>query len=217
MAIVDAHPRARAARGGGRSAGTGKRLDEMLATSERLFDESGSYMGLAGAARAPGLRPDRLREALQPPPRRPRLRARDGDEHLGEPDRQGARRALLRALHAGGRLDRALHGDHRPHPHHVRRDQVHGAERVGGQPGDRAGRHLRQQRPRDRRRPQRRRADLRADLRPDRRRAARARRVGGRGDPRSRYRRQDPRRGAVRADHPPRRRPRPPVHEDRTR
>ena len=114
--------------------------------------------------RAQGLGADRVREALQSPARRPRLGAGDGAQHLRLADRPRARRALLRALHPRGRLDRALDRDHRPRPHDVGRDQVHGPKRVGGQPDDPSRRHLRQQRPGDRRRPQRRRADLRPDL-----------------------------------------------------
>ena len=163
MAIVDAtrelEPRERAPIGW-----DGRRLDEMLAESERLFAETGSYAGLDRRAGAQGLGPDRVREAVQPPARRSGLGARDGAQHLRLADRPRARRALLRALHARGRLDRALDRDHRPRPHDVGRDQVDGPPGLRGQPADPAGRHLRQQRPDDRRRPQRRRADLRPDL-----------------------------------------------------
>ena len=120
------------------------------------------------------------------------LRARDGAQHLRLADRARAGRDLLRPLHARGGQRRALDRDHRPRPHDVRGDQVHGPQRLGGQPGDPAGRHLRQQRPDDRRRPQRRRADLRPDLRPGRRRADR---VGRRRHARAGHRR-DARRAA---------------------
>ena len=209
MAIVDAtrelEPREAAGIGW-----DGKRLDEMLATSERLFAETGSYYGLTGELALKDSEPIELREALQPPARRPRLGARDGAQHLRLADRPRARRALLRALHARGRLDRPLDRDHRPRPHDVGRDQVHGPKRVGGQPEDPSRRHLRQQRPGDRRRPQRRRADLRPDLL-----GGRAGRLGRRGHPRARHRRLDPGRGPGGADEPARRRHRPPVHEDR--
>ncbi len=157
-----------------------------------------------------GLRPDRLREALRPPARRAGLGARDRAQHLRLADRSRARRALLRALHAGGGLGRPLDRDHRPRPHDVGRDQVHGPARLGGQPGHPAGRHLRQRRSDDRRRPQRRRPDVRADLL-----GGRAGRLGRRRHSCPRHRRVDARRGARGPDEPARRRDRPPVHEDR--
>ena len=203
MAIVDATRELEPREAAG-SAGTASASTRCSPTSERLFAETGSYYGLDRRARAQGLRPDRLREALQPPARRPRLGARDGAQHLRLADRARAGRALLRALHARGRLDRALDRDHRPRPHDVGRDQVHGPKRLGGQPEDPPGRHLRQQRPGDRRRPQRRRADLRADLL-----GGRAGRLGRRRHPRARHRRLDPGRGPGRADEPARRRHRP--------
>ena len=193
----------------------GRRLDEMLAESERLFAETGSYAGLAGRARAEGLRPDRLREALQPSARRARLRPRDGAQHLRLADRARARRALLRALHARGRLDRALHRDHRPRPHDVRRDQVDGPPGLRGQPGIRPGDIFANNDPTI--------GDVHnADVQTfvpifdlSRPGEPRARRVGRRRHPRARHRRVDPGRRAGGPDQPARRRHRPPVHEDR--
>ena len=146
-----------------RSAGTAQRSTRCSPTPSGCSPRPATTTGSRRAG-AEGVGPDRLREALLAAARRPRLGARDGAEHLRLADRPRAGRALLRALHAGGRLGRALDRDHRPRPHDVGRDQVHGPQRLGGQPRDPAGRHLRQQRPDDRRRPQRRRADLRADL-----------------------------------------------------
>ena len=177
MAIVDAtrelEPREAAGIGW-----DGKRLDEMLADLRAAVRRDRLLLRPHRRARAQGLGADRVREALQPPARRPRLGAGDGAQHLRLADRPRARRALLRALHARGRLDRALDRNHRPRPHDVGRDQVHGPKRVGGQPEDPSRRHLRQQRPGDRRRPQRRRADLRPDLL-----GGRAGRLGRRASP----------------------------------
>ena len=108
----------------------------MLAESERLFAETGSYAGLTGELALKDSRADRVREALLAAARRSGLGARDGAQHLRLADRPRARRALLRALHARGRLDRALDRDHRPRPHDVGRDQVHGPQGLGGQPAD---------------------------------------------------------------------------------
>ena len=177
--------------------------------SERLFAETGHYAGLR-ELELMALRPDRLREAVLAAARRPRLGARDRAEHLRLADRARARRAVLRAVHARGRLGRPVHRDHRPRPHDVRRDQVDGPQRLRGQPRHPAGRHLRQQRPDDRRRPQRRRADVRADLL-----GGRADRLGGRRHARARHRREHARRRAGRSDDALRGRHRPAVHEDR--
>ena len=182
MATVEA--RSEPSRAGRRSAGMGRRLHEML-DGVRAPVRRHRPLLRSARARADGLGPDRLREALLPDPRGPRLGARDSAEHLGLADRARAGRAVLRPVHARGRLARAVHRDHRPRPHDVRRDQVDGPQRLRGQPRHQAGRHLRQQRPDDRRRAQRRRADVRADLL-----GGRADRLGGRGHPRPRHRRE---------------------------
>ena len=139
----------------------------------------------AARARADALGSDRLREAVLAAARRARLGALDRAEHLRLADRARARRAVLRAVHARGRLDRAVDRDHRARPHDVRRDQVDGPQRLRGEPRHPARRHLRQQRPDDRRRPQRRRADVRTDLL-----GGGAARVGGRRHARARHRRE---------------------------
>ncbi len=126
-------------------------------------------------------------------------------------------RALLRALHARGRLDRALHRDHRPRPHDVRRDQVDGPAGLRGQPGDPA---RATSSPTTTRRSA---TSTTPTCRPSSRSStsatprARAGRLGRRRHPRARHRRLDPGRGAGRPHEPPRRRDRPPVHEDRRR
>ena len=63
----------------------------MLAESERLFARDRLLRRPRGRARAQGLRPDRLREALQPAARRARLGPRDGAQHLRLADRPRAR------------------------------------------------------------------------------------------------------------------------------
>src|SRR5262249_2970003 len=89
----------------------------------------------AARAGADALRPDRLREALLAAARRAGVGALDRLEHLGLADRARARRAVLRPVHARGRLDRSVHGDHRARAHHVGRDQVDGAKRLRTEPG----------------------------------------------------------------------------------
>ena len=118
---------------------------------------------------------------------------------------------MLRPVHARGRLGGAVHRDHRPRPHDVRRDQAHGALGLRGQPGDRARRHLHQQRRDDRRRPQRRRADDGPDL------LGGGASSGGRPGSRTRSTSAPRPQGAGRADQPLRGRDRPPGEEDRKR
>jgi hypothetical protein len=117
---------------------------------------------------------------------------------------------VLRAVHAGGRLAGALHGDHRPRPHDVRRDQVDGSPPLRGEPGDTSRGRVREQRPHDRGRPQRGRADVRADLL-----GGRADRVGGRRHTCPRHRSEHPRWGPGGPDHALRGWHRPALHEDR--
>ena len=64
----------------------GRRLDEMLTESERLFADTGYYFGLHELTLMAS-DPDRLREALLPHPRRSRLGARDSAQHLCLADR----------------------------------------------------------------------------------------------------------------------------------
>ena len=187
----------------------GRSLLEMLEESERLFAETGHYGGPAGA-RVDALGPDRLREAVLATARRARVGPLDRAEHLGLADRARARRAVLRAVHPRGRLDRPVDGDHRARPHDVRCDQVDGPQRLRTEPRDPARRHLCQQRPDHRRRPQRRRPDVRADLL-----GGRADRMGGRRDARAGHRGEHPRRRPRGTDDALRRRHRPAVHEDR--
>ena len=68
----------------------GQSVKQMLEAADQRFAETGHYQGLERLD-AHGVRPDRLREALQPAARRACLRPRDGDEHLGLPDRARAR------------------------------------------------------------------------------------------------------------------------------
>ena len=187
----------------------GKRLDEMLAESERLFAETGHYHGIADLqmmesdpigyeklfARLRGGLVSARETALN-------ISASPIVRELGE---------LCFALYTPEGDSIALSTGIIVHVHTMS-DAIKFMVRNGWEdnPKIRPGRHLRQRRPGDRRRPQRRRADLRADLL-----GGRADRLGGRGDPRARHRRLDSRRRPGRADQPPRRRHRPALHEDR--
>ena len=116
----------------------GRRLDEMLAESERLFADTGHYGGLR-ELELMSADPIGYEKLFSQHPRRARVCTRDGAQHLRVADRARARRAVLRALHARGRLARAVDGHHRPRPHDVRRDQVDDPQRLRGQPRHPAG------------------------------------------------------------------------------
>ena len=104
----------------------GKRLDQMLAESERLFSETGSYAGLTGALALKDSQPieyeklfSRLRGGL--------VSARETALNISASPIVRELGELCFALYTPrGRLDCALDRDHRPRPHDVGRDQVDG-------------------------------------------------------------------------------------------
>ena len=124
MTIVDRTRELEPLAAGARSAGTGRPRSRCSTESERLFAETGRYCGVDELAlkEADPIRYEKIFSRL----RGGLVTARETALNISrQPDRQGDRRALLRALHARGRLGRALDRDHRPRPHDVRRDQVH--------------------------------------------------------------------------------------------
>ena len=191
----------------------GRRLDEMLATSERLFAETGSYLGLAGELELKDSDPigyeklfSRLRGGL--------VSARETALNISASPIVRELGELCFALYTPEGDSIALSTGIIVHVHTMS-DAIKCMVRKGYEdnPGIRPGDIFANNDP-DRRRPQRRRADLRPDLRL-RGPAPRAGRLGGWRHPRARHRRLDARRGARGADQPARRRHRPPVHEDR--
>jgi hypothetical protein len=130
MALVDATRQPGPSRSG--IGWDGRRLSQMLDDSERLFADTGHYAGLFELelmstdpigyeklfSRIRGGLVSARETALN-------ISASPIVRELGE----------LCPLYARGRLARAVHGDHRPRPHDVRRDQVDGPQRLRGQPG----------------------------------------------------------------------------------
>ncbi len=117
----------------------GRRLDQMLADSDRQFAETGSYAGLSGELAMKDSDPigyeklfARLRGGL--------VSARETALNISASPIVRELGELCFALYTPeGDSVRALHRDHRPRPHDVGRNQVDGQPPVRGQPRDPTG------------------------------------------------------------------------------
>ena len=113
----------------------GRTLRQMLDDSEREFAETGSYTGLTGDLAMKSSDPigyeklfARLRGGL--------VSARETALNISASPIVRELGELCFALYTPEGDSTALARDHRPRPHDVGRDQVHGPLRLRGEPGD---------------------------------------------------------------------------------